>query len=154
MKSPQPRSGRLPTVPPALRFPDFRAYWIGQLVSIFGTQFTGVAMAWQIYELTNSAVQIGLLGLARADNGKDWPVQQFQPANGGEHGWSIRQGRKGGRVVAIACDEESTARFGENLLLTGDFCIGNGRQGGARRAAAGTGCAVGEKPGRKTWRAG
>ena len=31
-----------------------------------GTQFTGVAMAWQIYEITNSAFQIGLLGLARA----------------------------------------------------------------------------------------
>lgn len=31
-----------------------------------GTQFTTVAMAWQIYELTDSALQIGLLGLARA----------------------------------------------------------------------------------------
>jgi MFS family permease len=31
-----------------------------------GTQFTTVAMAWQIYELTHSPLQIGLLGLARA----------------------------------------------------------------------------------------
>jgi MFS family permease len=31
-----------------------------------GTQFTTVAMAWQIYELTNSPLQIGFLGLARA----------------------------------------------------------------------------------------
>jgi MFS family permease len=30
-----------------------------------GTQFTTVAMAWQIYELTNSPLKLGLLGLAR-----------------------------------------------------------------------------------------
>ena len=35
-------------------------------MSGIGSQFTAVAMAWQIYELTNSAFQIGLLGLARA----------------------------------------------------------------------------------------
>ena len=31
-----------------------------------GSQFTQVAMAWQIYELTNSPLQIGLIGLVRA----------------------------------------------------------------------------------------
>ena len=31
-----------------------------------GSQFTTVAMAWQIYQLTNSPLQIGLLGLSRA----------------------------------------------------------------------------------------
>ena len=45
---------------------DFRVFWIGLLLSSMGTQFTQVAMAWQIYELTNSPLQIGLLGLARA----------------------------------------------------------------------------------------
>ena len=45
---------------------DFRIFWIGSFLSSIGTQFTTVAMAWQIYELTNSALQIGLLGLARA----------------------------------------------------------------------------------------
>lgn len=39
--------------------------WIGLLVSTFGSQFTTVAMAWQIYELTSSPLQFGLLGLAR-----------------------------------------------------------------------------------------
>ena len=34
-------------------------------MSLVGTQFTTVAMAWQIYELTNSPLQLGLLGLAR-----------------------------------------------------------------------------------------
>jgi MFS family permease len=36
------------------------------MISGIGSQFTTVAMAWQIYELTNSALQIGLLGLVRA----------------------------------------------------------------------------------------
>lgn len=35
-------------------------------MSSLGSQFTTVAMAWQIYELTDSPLQVGLLGLARA----------------------------------------------------------------------------------------
>ena|SRR6266545_3269400 len=49
-----------------LRHRDFRLFWIGLLLSSVGSQFTQVAMAWQIYELTNSPLQIGLIGLARA----------------------------------------------------------------------------------------
>ena len=49
-----------------LRHRDFRIFWIGLLLSSIGSQFTTVAMAWQIYELTNSALQIGLIGLVRA----------------------------------------------------------------------------------------
>ncbi|MGE5220154.1 MAG: MFS transporter [Chloroflexota bacterium] len=48
------------------RHRDFRVFWTGSFLSSVGTQFTTVAMAWQIYELTNSPLQIGLLGLARA----------------------------------------------------------------------------------------
>ena len=48
------------------RYQDFRSFWSGSFVSAMGTQFTSVAMAWQIYEITNSAFQIGLLGLVRA----------------------------------------------------------------------------------------
>jgi MFS family permease len=49
-----------------LRHRDFRIFWTGLLLSTIGSQFTTVAMAWQIYELTNSPLQIGLIGLARA----------------------------------------------------------------------------------------
>src|SRR4026209_1654491 len=49
-----------------LRHRDFCVFWTGSFLSSIGTQFTSVAMAWQIYELTNSPFQIGLLGLARA----------------------------------------------------------------------------------------
>src|SRR5215471_6696609 len=49
-----------------LRHRDFRLFWIGLILSSVGSQFTQVAMAWQIYELTNSPLQIGLIGLVRA----------------------------------------------------------------------------------------
>ena len=49
-----------------LRHRDFRLFWTGLLFSSIGSQFTTVAMAWQIYELTNSPLQIGMIGLVRA----------------------------------------------------------------------------------------
>src|SRR6266571_2706052 len=52
--------------PSPFRQRDFCVFWTGCFLSGIGSQFTTVAMAWQIYELTNSALQIGLLGLARA----------------------------------------------------------------------------------------
>lgn len=53
-------------MPTAFRHRDFRLFWGGFSVSAIGSQFTTVAMAWQIYELTDSPLQIGLLGLVRA----------------------------------------------------------------------------------------
>lgn len=57
------RQGRVPFA--ALRQRDFRLFWGGLVLSGIGSQFTTVAMAWQIYELTDSPLQLGLLGLAR-----------------------------------------------------------------------------------------
>ena len=52
--------------PPALTHPPYRTFWLGLVLSSLGSQFTTVAMARQIYELTDSPFQVGLLGLARA----------------------------------------------------------------------------------------
>lgn len=50
----------------ALRlYPDFRLLWLGQLVSSVGTQMQMVAINWHIYDLTGSAVMLGLTGLMR-----------------------------------------------------------------------------------------
>src|SRR6476646_9395301 len=57
------RAGQTPIS--ALRHRDFSIYWGGSVISQVGSQFTTVAMAWQIYELTNSPLELGLLGLAR-----------------------------------------------------------------------------------------
>lgn len=46
-------------------YPDFRLLWTGQLVSSVGTQMQMVAINWHIYQLTGSAVMLGLTGLMR-----------------------------------------------------------------------------------------
>ncbi len=48
----------------SLRFPEFRLYYTGTVLSEIGSQMQLVAINWQIYELTNSAVSLGLIGLA------------------------------------------------------------------------------------------
>ncbi|HEX9662280.1 MAG TPA: MFS transporter [Candidatus Binatia bacterium] len=48
-----------------LRHRDYRVFCGGLLLSSVGSQFTTVAIAWQIYELTNSPLQLGFMGLAR-----------------------------------------------------------------------------------------
>jgi len=50
----------------SLRHRDFRLLWIGQLISVVGDQMQSIGIAWHVYLLTNSALQLGLLGLFRA----------------------------------------------------------------------------------------
>jgi len=49
----------------ALRHRDFRLLFLGQLVSLTGSQMQQVAVAWQLYVLTRSPLALGTLGLAR-----------------------------------------------------------------------------------------
>lgn len=44
----------------------FRRLWIGQLISLIGRQITLVAVPFQVYALTRSALDVGLLGLVQA----------------------------------------------------------------------------------------
>lgn len=50
---------------PALASRDFRYLWAGQIISIAGSQMQYVAIGWQIYQQTNSAMMLGLIGLVR-----------------------------------------------------------------------------------------
>ena len=45
---------------------DFGLFWISLLFSAVGSQISTVAVAWQVYEITNSPFQLGLTGLFRA----------------------------------------------------------------------------------------
>lgn len=54
------------TLPPALHHRDFRRFWAGAILSALGSAFTTVALLWHLYLLTNSALQVGLIGLAQA----------------------------------------------------------------------------------------
>ena len=54
-------------IPPALRYPAYRAYWLGMLASVSGYQMFRVGQGWLIYEITGSAVFLGIfLGLVTA----------------------------------------------------------------------------------------
>ena len=48
----------------ALHYRDFRLLLIGEVTSAIGTEMFYVALNWQMYLLTHSAVALGLLGLA------------------------------------------------------------------------------------------
>jgi Transmembrane secretion effector len=42
----------------------YRALWIGQVISLFGSNMRLVAVPWQIFELTRSTLAVGMVGLA------------------------------------------------------------------------------------------
>lgn len=52
-------------VAPLKEYPLYRRVFLGQLVSFFGSQITYVALPWQLYHLTHSTFDVGLLGLAQ-----------------------------------------------------------------------------------------
>src|SRR5437762_5439112 len=65
----------LPSEPPSrkdrgafvsLRHRDFRLLWMGQIVSVIGSQMQLAAINWHIYLLTHSALALGLVGACRA----------------------------------------------------------------------------------------
>ena len=50
----------------ALRERDFRVLWIGNTVSNIGTWMHIVSQSWLMYQLTDSPLYLGLIGLTRA----------------------------------------------------------------------------------------
>lgn len=50
---------------PAFRFRDFRLFQLGKLLSTLAMQMQGVAVGWQVYALTGSALDLGYVGLAQ-----------------------------------------------------------------------------------------
>lgn len=55
---------KLPAAIRALEHRDFRMYFFGQAVSIFGSWIQQVAMAWLVYRLTGSAALLGVTSFA------------------------------------------------------------------------------------------
>ena len=49
----------------ALKHRDFRLLWMGQIVSVTGSQMQLVAINWHVYLLTRSAFALGMVGLFR-----------------------------------------------------------------------------------------
>jgi MFS family permease len=48
---------------PLRRYPAFRRLFVGQTISTFGSEIAAVAAPFQLYQLTHSTVQVGLLSL-------------------------------------------------------------------------------------------
>ena len=46
-------------------YPAFRLFWFARLSTTFAYQMVGVAVGWQIYDLTRSAYVLGLVGLVQ-----------------------------------------------------------------------------------------
>ena len=57
---------RLFSVPPAMRYPQYRAYWLGTLASVCGFQMLMFAQGWLTYELTGSPLYLGYVAVASA----------------------------------------------------------------------------------------
>ena len=51
---------------PALGFPLFRRYWLASFASVGATQLITLGQGWLIFELSGSALQLGVLGAAAA----------------------------------------------------------------------------------------
>jgi MFS family permease len=49
----------------ALKVPGFRRYLTGNLLATIGFQMQGVAVGWELYERTHSALALGLVGLVQ-----------------------------------------------------------------------------------------
>src|SRR5579875_1276333 len=54
------RSGRI-----AFAYPDFTYLQLARFCSVIGTEMQSVAVGWQVYEITNRALDLGLVGLAQ-----------------------------------------------------------------------------------------
>jgi len=48
----------------ALRYKNFRIFFLGQSVSLIGTWMQYVAMSWLVYRMTNSALMLGVVGFS------------------------------------------------------------------------------------------
>ncbi|MCU0509933.1 MAG: MFS transporter [Anaerolineae bacterium] len=54
-------SGRLPATFAALKHPNYRRWFVGQVLSLMGTWMQSVAQGWLVYELTGSRLALGAI---------------------------------------------------------------------------------------------
>ena len=52
--------------PPALHYPNYRAYWLGMLASVAGFRMFEFSQFWVAYQLTGSPLYLGYVGVAQA----------------------------------------------------------------------------------------
>ena len=57
----QGASGRIPATFAALRHPNYRKWFVGQVLSLMGTWMQSVAQGWLVYQLTGSKFALGTI---------------------------------------------------------------------------------------------
>lgn len=63
---PNPSESVAPVVwPPLYTLLPFRRFWLTRVATTIAYQMIGVAVGWRVYELTGSALALGLIGLAQ-----------------------------------------------------------------------------------------
>jgi MFS family permease len=63
-EAPRGGGGRLAFMLRALKYPNYRLFFGGQIVSLVGNWMTSIATSWLVYRLTGSAWMLGVVGFA------------------------------------------------------------------------------------------
>jgi MFS family permease len=58
------KKARLSSIVRALRYRNFRLFFVGQSISLIGTWMQRIAVGWLVYRLTHSAFLLGVVGFA------------------------------------------------------------------------------------------
>src|SRR5205807_3199748 len=87
----------------ALRHRDFRLLWLGQIVSVTGSQMQLAAVNWHVWLLTKSAFALGIVGLFRGA-----PIIVCSLAGG---------------VVADALDRKRLMVVTQSVMLASAACL-------------------------------
>jgi MFS family permease len=120
---------------PLRRYPAFRRLWFGQAVSFIGTEIAEVALAYQMYQLTNSKLAVGLISLthlipllsltviggAIADAVDRRRLMQIQQLG-------MVVGSLGLAINASLADPHVWALYASQLIISSSFSIGVGAQ--------------------------
>ena len=120
---------------PLRRYPAYRRLWFGQGVSFIGTEIAEVALAYQMYQLTNSKLAVGLISLTHlvplltltviggaiadaVDRRRLMQVQQL----------GMVAGSVGLAANAALADPHVWALYASQLVISSSFSIGVGAQ--------------------------
>src|SRR6266850_8396283 len=87
----------------ALRHRDFRLLWLGQIVSVTGSQMQLAAVNWHVWLLTKSAFALGMVGFFRGA-----PIILCSLAGG---------------VIADAMDRKRLMIITQSVMLASATCL-------------------------------
>src|SRR5205823_4850928 len=120
----------LPEPAPAslLQHRPFVLYWNARIFSALAFQMVGVSVAWQMYAITGSAFDLGLVGLAQFLPATVLILIAGQLADRYDRRLILQlcQGVEGAAAAALAYGS-FTGAISKEFILAAVFCLGAGR---------------------------